>query len=77
MNITILCVGRLTEKFFEDAVEEYKKRLSKYVNFKIVEVKDEKTKENATIQEINLVKDKEGKVKNIILYEDISLLFRK
>lgn len=61
MNITILCVGRLTEKFFEDAVEEYKKRLSKYVNFKIVEVKDEKTKENATIQEINLVKDKEGK----------------
>lgn len=61
MNITILCVGRLTEEFFEDAVEEYKKRLSKYVNFKIVEVKDEKTKENATIQEINLVKDKEGK----------------
>lgn len=61
MKITICCVGKVTEKFFSDAIAEYSKRLSKYCTFEIVEVKDEKTKENASDNENNLVKEKEGK----------------
>ena len=61
MKISICCVGKVTEKFFADAIAEYSKRLSKYCTFEIIEVKDEKTKENASDNEINLVKEKEGK----------------
>ncbi|WP_458457940.1 23S rRNA (pseudouridine(1915)-N(3))-methyltransferase RlmH, partial [Pseudobutyrivibrio sp.] len=39
---------------------EYSKRLSKYCSLEIVEVNDEKTSENSTENEINIIKDKEG-----------------
>ena len=61
MNVKILCVGKIKEKFYKDAISEYSKRLSKYCCLDIVEVPDEKTSENASDNEINIVKDKEGK----------------
>lgn len=60
MKITIIAVGKIKEKFFADAILEYKKRLSKYADVKIVEVKDEKTKENASEHEKEIIKDTEG-----------------
>ncbi len=60
MNVKILCVGKIKEKFYREAIEEYQKRLSKYCNVSIVEVADEKTAENASATEIEIVKDKEG-----------------
>lgn len=60
MNITILTVGKIKEKFFKDAIEEYSKRLSRYCKLKIVEVSDEKTPENASEKEELQIKDKEG-----------------
>lgn len=60
MKITILCVGKVKEKFFSDAISEYAKRLSRYCNLSIVEVQDEKTKEQSTDNEIQIVKQKEG-----------------
>ena len=60
MNIKILCVGKIKEKFYRDAISEYSKRLSKYCSLEIVEVTDEKTSENSTENEINIIKDKEG-----------------
>ncbi|SFH61208.1 23S rRNA (pseudouridine1915-N3)-methyltransferase [Pseudobutyrivibrio sp. OR37] len=60
MNVRILCVGKIKEKFYRDAISEYSKRLSKYCNLEIVEVNDEKTSENSTETEINIIKDKEG-----------------
>lgn len=67
MNITILCVGKVKEAFYRDAILEYQKRLSKYCNLSIVEVSDEKTKDSMSEVEINLVKEKEGErlLKNI------------
>lgn len=41
--IKLICVGKIKEKYFQDAIEEYKKRLKKYVNFEIIEVPDTKT----------------------------------
>ena len=43
MNIDILCVGKLKESSFRDAVSEYSKRLSRYCRLNITEVNDEKT----------------------------------
>lgn len=48
MQYTILCVGKIKEKFYTDAVNEYKKRLSRYAKVDIIEVSDEKTPEQAS-----------------------------
>lgn len=37
-KVKLICVGSLKEKFWKDAVEEYKKRLSRFCNLEIVEV---------------------------------------
>ena len=60
MNVKILCVGKIKEKFYRDAADEYLKRLSKYASVTVVEVADEKTSENASDTEIDIVKEKEG-----------------
>ena len=38
--IEIICVGKIKEKFFKEAIEEYKKRLTKYTKLQIIEVED-------------------------------------
>ena len=38
--IKIICVGKIKEKFFKEAIEEYTKRLSKYTKLQIIEVED-------------------------------------
>lgn len=67
MKITILCVGKIKEKYFSMAIEEYVKRLSRYCKLEIIEVPDEKTDENASTAEEKMVKEKEGEriLKNI------------
>lgn len=60
MKITIVCVGKIKEKFYRDALAEYSKRLSRYCSLAITEVADEKTKEQATDTECAIVKDREG-----------------
>lgn len=60
MKITIITVGKIKENYFREAILEYTKRLSKYCKIKVVEVADEKTKENASEVENDLVKEKEG-----------------
>ncbi len=39
--IKIICVGKIKEKYLEDAINEYKKRISKYHNLEIIELPDE------------------------------------
>ena len=61
LNINIICVGKIKEKYLSDAIKEYSKRLSKYCNLKIIELQDEKLPSklyNSTILEI---KSKESK----------------
>ncbi len=47
MKITVLCVGKVKEKFYRDALAEYEKRLGRYCRLEIVEVADEKTPDGA------------------------------
>lgn len=60
MKITVLCVGKIKEKFFSDAIKEYTKRLSRYCKLEIIEVADEKTPDNASVHEEELIRKKEG-----------------
>ena len=67
MKISIICVGKIKEKFYWMALDEYSKRLSRYCKLEILEVADEKTPDNASDHEVELIKDKEGEriLKNI------------
>ena len=60
VHINIVCVGKIKEKFFRDAIEEYSKRLSRFCALTITEVADEKIpeKSNENIEEV--IKQKEG-----------------
>ena len=60
MKITILCVGKIKEKFYKDAIEEYSKRLSKYCKLEIIEVSDEKTPDKASELSETQIKEKES-----------------
>ena len=62
MNVTVVCVGKIKEKFFTDAINEYLKRLSRFAKTQIIEVKDEKIPENASQKECQLVLEKEGEL---------------
>lgn len=60
VKITVLAVGKIKEKFYVDAVQEYAKRLSRYCKLEIIQVADEKTAENCTDTEIDIIKNKEA-----------------
>lgn len=60
MKITILCVGKIKEKFYRDAIAEYEKRLSRYCKLEYIEVADEKTPDHASVLQENQIKEKEG-----------------
>lgn len=67
MNIAVICVGKLKEKYFRDGVQEYSKRLGRYCKLSVIEVSDEKTPDNASEKEELQIKEKEGEaiLKNI------------
>lgn len=60
MKITIVCVGKVKEKFYRDAIAEFEKRLSRYAKLEICEVPDEQTPDNASKAQEEQIKDKEG-----------------
>lgn len=60
LNITLIAVGKLKEKFYSDAILEYSKRLSGYCKFEVVEVKDERTPDAPTDREKQSVLDREA-----------------
>ena len=67
MKITVLCVGKIKEKYFTAGIAEYVKRLSRYCKLEIIEVSDEKTPDQASENEEKQIKEKEGEriLKNI------------
>jgi 23S rRNA (pseudouridine1915-N3)-methyltransferase len=60
VNITILTVGKLKEKYFIQGIAEYAKRLGPYAKVTIIEVPDEKAPENLSAAEVEQVKQAEG-----------------
>jgi len=61
MRISIVCVGKIKEKYLKLGIDEFSKRLSKYCKLEVVELDDEKAPENLSDKEMLMIKDKEGK----------------
>ena len=60
ISINILCVGKIKEEFWKDAINEYSKRLSKYCNFNIIEVQDSKVPDKVSPAMEKQIKDEEA-----------------
>lgn len=60
MKITCVAVGKIKEKFYRQAIEEFQKRLQKYCKLSIVEVADEKTPDKAGVKIEEQIKATEG-----------------
>ncbi|TPR50454.1 23S rRNA (pseudouridine(1915)-N(3))-methyltransferase RlmH [Apilactobacillus micheneri] len=60
MNIKLVVVGKLKEKYFKAGISEYAKRLSRFCKFRIIEVPDEKAPESLSQAQMDNVMEKEG-----------------
>lgn len=60
MNISIITVGKLKEKYLKQGIDEYLKRLSSYAKVEVIEVLDEKAPETLSDIEMVQIKEKEG-----------------
>ncbi|KMJ55298.1 50S rRNA methyltransferase [Bacillus sp. LL01] len=60
MNISIISVGKLKEKYLKQGIAEYTKRLGAYAKIDLIEVADEKAPENLSEADMEIVKQKEG-----------------
>ncbi|MFA7075265.1 MAG: 23S rRNA (pseudouridine(1915)-N(3))-methyltransferase RlmH [Candidatus Izemoplasmatales bacterium] len=60
MRIRIVTVGKIKEKYLEEGIKEYSKRISRYCKLELIEVADEKAPESLSEKDEEIVKDKEG-----------------
>ena len=60
--IKILCVGKIKEKYLKELIEDYQKRISKYMKIEIVELKDDPVYEKEVISLLNAINSKEYNV---------------
>ena len=61
MNISVLAVGKLKDRFFEEGCAEYEKRLMRYCTLTLREAADEKAPEALSPAQESQVKEREGK----------------
>ncbi|MBR3162559.1 MAG: 23S rRNA (pseudouridine(1915)-N(3))-methyltransferase RlmH [Clostridia bacterium] len=59
LTINVICVGKLKENFFKEAIDEYSKRLSRFCKLEITELSDEKIPYNPNQKQIEQIKEKE------------------
>lgn len=62
MNIDIICVGSIKEKYYIDAIKEYSKRLISYTDINIIEVDEYKLPNNPSNAQINDGLEKEREI---------------
>jgi len=60
LNIRIICVGKIKEKYLVQGIDEYMKRLSRYAKVEFAEVEDERAPETLSPAEELMVKEKEA-----------------
>ena len=75
LNIDIVCIGKIKEKFFKEAIAEYSKRLSKYCNLKFIELPDEKLPSKLNTNIINEIKNKECSKMLYYIYINSYIIF--
>lgn len=60
VDVTVICVGKLKEKFYAEAAAEYAKRLKGYCKLNILELAEQKLSKNPSLGEIQSALEKEG-----------------
>ena len=60
MNMTIVCIGKLKEKYWREAIAEYSKRLGSYCTLRICELKESRLAANPSPADEEAVKEAEG-----------------
>ena len=60
MNIEIICIGKLKEKYWKDAIDDYSSRLNRYCRFHIIEMKESRLPGNPSKADEENVKKAEG-----------------
>ncbi|MCI8336258.1 MAG: 23S rRNA (pseudouridine(1915)-N(3))-methyltransferase RlmH [Peptococcaceae bacterium] len=60
MSHNIVCVGKIKEKYLQQGIDEYVKRLGPYTKLQILEVPDEPVGENLSAASLEIAKNKEG-----------------
>ncbi|CRZ34705.1 23S rRNA (pseudouridine1915-N3)-methyltransferase [Herbinix hemicellulosilytica] len=60
MKLSLICVGKIKEKYLNMGIDEYKKRLGRYCSLEIIELADEKTPDNAPAAVEEAIKRTEG-----------------
>ncbi len=61
LTVNIICIGKIKEKYWTDAILEYSKRLKAFCKFNIIELNEEKTYNNPNESQITSILDAEGK----------------
>lgn len=62
MNINIICVGKLKEAYWRDAISEYVKRIGAYAAIKIIELPESRLSDKPSEKEISLALEAEAKL---------------
>ena len=60
LSVRLICVGKLGEKFWAEAVREYEKRLSAYCKLEIIELPEQRLPQEPSAGEIAQALDKEA-----------------
>ena len=60
MKVKLICVGKLKERYLKDGISEYQKRLSRFCQFEVIELADEKTPDKASDAENQMIMAKEA-----------------
>lgn len=62
VKVSVISVGKVKDKYLQLGIDEFRKRLSRFCKLELVEVKDEPLAENASEKELELVREKEGRL---------------
>lgn len=60
LNIRLICVGKLKERFYAEAVAEYEKRLNTFCRLELIELPEERLGERPSAAEIEAALEKEA-----------------
>lgn len=60
LGVKLICVGRMRERFYTEAFEEYRKRLGAYCRFECLEIAEQRLSDSPSAAEIAAALEKEG-----------------
>ena len=60
LNVKLICVGKMREKFYIDAFEEYRKRLQTYCRLELMEITEQRLSDRPAEKEITAALEREG-----------------